>query len=153
MKIDIREAKPKDFKRLEELLSQNGMLNSPEVDGCKAMKRVYEKMGKYFLIAEINDYVVGMIRGCYDGSRAMVQEIVVDKEYQKRGIGRRMMYDLASRFKSDGAPSISVTSAKKTKKYYKNLGFSDLPVTLMVAFDINKVIKKSYVEVNKDEKS
>jgi N-acetylglutamate synthase-like GNAT family acetyltransferase len=153
MKVDIREAKPKDFKRLEELLSQNSMLNSPEVDGCKAMKKVYEKMGKYFLIAEIDNYVVGMIRGCYDGSRAVIHQIAVDKKYQTRSIGKKMVYALALRFKSDGAPSISVTATKKTKKYYKELGFSYLPITLMVAFDINKVIKKSHVEVNKDEKS
>lgn len=151
MKVDIREAKPRDFKRLEELLSQNSMLNSPDVDGCKAMKRVYEKMGRYFLIAEIDNYVVGIIRGCYDGSRAVIHQIAVDKKYQKRSIGKKMIYELASRFKSDGAPSISVTATKKTKKYYKVLGFFYLPITLMVAFDINKVIKKSNTKVDKDE--
>lgn len=149
MNVKIREAEPEDFKRLEEILLQNNMLNSPEVDGCKAMKRVYEKMGKYFLIAETDDYIIGMIRGCYDGSRAMIYQIAVDKKYQKRGIGKKMIYELALRFKSDCAPSVSVTSTKKTKGYYKNLGFSDLPITLMVAFDINMVIKRSGIKVSR----
>ena len=121
MEVKIREAVFEDFGRLEEILLQNDMLTSPEVEG----------------------YAVGMIRGCYDGSRAIIHQMAVDKTYQKRDVGKRMLYELASRFKGDGAPSISVTATKKSRKYYKNLSFSDLPITLMVSFDINKVIKKT----------
>lgn len=143
MEVKIREAVFEDFGRLEEILLQNDMLTSPEIDGKEAMQRVSERMGRYFLVAEVEGYAVGMIRGCYDGSRAIIHQMAVDKTYQKRDVGKRMLYELASRFKGDGAPSISVTATKKSRKYYKNLSFSDLPITLMVSFDINKVIKKT----------
>jgi predicted N-acetyltransferase YhbS len=107
------------------------------------MEEMTKRMGNYFLIAELDSYVVGMIRGCYDGSRALLHQMAVDKKYQKLGIGKLMIYELASRFKSDGAKSISVTSTEKSKAYYSSLGFSDLPITLMVCFDIGHAIKKT----------
>lgn len=143
MEVKIREAVFEDFVRLEEILLQNDMLTSPEIDGKEAMQRISERMGRYFLVAEVDDYAIGMIRGCYDGSRAIIHQMVVDKKYHKRSVGKRMLYELASRFKDDGAPSISVTATKKSRKYYKSLSFSDLPITLMVSFNINKVIKKT----------
>jgi len=143
MPIKVREAMPADFERLEKILSQNEMLNYPEIDGKEAMQRVYERMDRYFLVAEIDGRVVGVIRGCYDGSRALIHQMAVDKKYQEQGVGKRMMYEIASRFKSDGAPSISVTATENSKSYYDSLNFSDLPITLMVALDINYVIEKT----------
>ncbi len=136
----IREAQPDDFVRLEEILSQNNMLDYPEVDGKGAMQKIHEKAGRYFLVAEEDGVVAGMIRGCYDGSRALIHQMAVDKNYQRQGIGRLMIHELASRFYSDGAPTISVTSMESSKGYYSHLGFSDLPVTVMVGFDIKKVL-------------
>src|SRR3989338_64119 len=113
MGIKIREAKPTDFDRLEEILSQNDMLTSPKTDDKESMKEIYQRMGRYFIIAEIDGYPVGMIRGCYDGSRALIHQIVVDKKYQRQGIGKRLIYEIASRFRSDGAKTISVISKEK----------------------------------------
>ena len=139
--INIREAETEDFNKLEEILIQNNMLSSPEIDGIKAMVRIKKLSGRYFLVAEFDSLVIGFIRGCYDGSRALLHQMAVDKKYQKRGIGKLMIYELASRFKSDGAKSIAVTSTEKSKTYYSSLGFSDMPITLMVCFDIGDAIK------------
>jgi len=141
--IRVREAKQLDFARLEEILLQNGMLTSPEIDGKEAMHKIRELAGRYFLVAELDNLVVGMVRACYDGSRALVHQMAVDKRYQKQGIGKMLIYNLASRLRSDGAKSISVTATEKSKSYYAHLSFSDLPITLMVCFDINDVIKKT----------
>ncbi|MBI4096027.1 MAG: GNAT family N-acetyltransferase [DPANN group archaeon] len=141
MVTKIREAKPMDFDRLEEILAQNNMLTSPEIDGKEAMREIHKQMEKYFLVAEIDSRVVGIIRGCYDGSRALIHQMAVDKNYQKQGIGKQMISEIALRFKSDGAKSISITATEKSKKYYEKLGFYDLPITLMVCFDIEEAIK------------
>ena len=52
MGIKIREAKPTDFDRLEEILSQNDMLTSPKTDDKESMKEIYQRMGRDFIIAE-----------------------------------------------------------------------------------------------------
>ncbi len=141
--IRIRKAEPKDFERIEEMLIQNDMLKYPDIDGKKAMRRIYEKSGEYFLVAEINNYVIGMVRGCYDGSRALIHQIVVDKNYQGIGIGKKLINEIASRFKLHGAPTVSITSTEESENYYKELGFLDLPIKLMVAFNINDIINKT----------
>lgn len=143
MDIKIRETELKDFRRLEEILLQNDMLSCPEVDGKERMDEIRARMSRYFLVAEVDGYIVGMIRGCYDGSRALIHQMAVDKSYQKQGIGKKMLHEIALRFKSAGAPSVSVTSTEQSKSYYNQLNFSDLPITLMVAFNIDEVIENT----------
>ncbi len=146
----IREAEEKDFDKLEKILLENDMLNSPEIDGKEAMKRVKELMGKYFLVAELGEEVVGLIRGCYDGSRALIHQMAVTRKQQRRGVGKAMLYELCSRFKQDKAPSVSVTSEQNSRDYYTKLGFFNLAISLMVAFDITKVMNKTYPTYPKD---
>ena len=62
---------------------------------------------------------------------------------QRQGVGKRLLHELAVRFQTDGAPSLSVTATADSKQYYAGLGFSDVPITLMVAFDIDSVVKKT----------
>ena len=143
MPIRIREAKPHDFALLEAILAQHGMLTSPGVDGKAAMRRIRAQMGRYFLVAERGGEIVGMIRGCYDGSRALVHQMAVAQGAQRQGVGKRLLHELAVRFQTDGAPSLSVTATADSKQYYAGLGFSDVPITLMVAFDIDSVVKKT----------
>ncbi len=142
MKLIIRRAIPIDFPILEHILKENNMLSSPETDGIKAMQRVYDFMPRYFLVAEQGSEIVGMIRGCYDGSRAIIHEVAVAPQYQKQGIGKKLVQSLASRFKQDGAQTIGATSTEGAKTYYEKLSFTSLPVTLMVGFDIDKVIER-----------
>lgn len=140
MEIHIREAKPEDFDRLEEILIENDMLSYPEIDGRDAMQRIYERMRKYFLVAETQKEVVGIIRGVYDGSRAMIHQIAVDPEYQRKGVGKRLIKELAERFREDKASTISVTVTEKSINYFRHLGFFNIPITLMLSPDINCII-------------
>ncbi len=135
----IKEACEIDFAQIEALLAENNML-IPEIDGPKAMKRIKEKMGRYFLVAEEDNIVLGFIRATYDGSRAMIQQMAVKKAYQRKGIGKKLIFEVCKRLKEDGAPTVSVTSTEKSGTYYEKLSFKKLPITLMLADDINKVM-------------
>lgn len=140
MEIKVREAKPNDFERLEEILKQNNMFQYPKIDGKKAMQRIYKKIGRYFLVAETPEKVVGFIRGVYDGSRAMIHQIAVDLKYQGKGIGNKLINKIAIRFKEDGALTLAVTVRPNSKNYFKYKGFSEIPITLMLHHDINSLI-------------
>jgi N-acetylglutamate synthase-like GNAT family acetyltransferase len=139
--IKIREAEPLDFEKLENILIQNNMLHTSEIDGKESMYRIKERMGRYFLIAEMENSIVGLVRGVYDGSRALVHQIAIDIKYQKQGIGTILMSEIALRFKEDGASTIAVTSTKDAESFYKKLKFFDVQINCMVAFDINKCIR------------
>jgi len=139
--IKIREAEPLDFEKLENILIQNNMLHTSEIDGKESMYRIKERMGRYFLIAEMENSIVGLVRGVYDGSRALVHQIAIDIKYQKQGIDTILMSEIALRFKEDGASTIAVTSTKDAESFYKKLKFFDVQINCMVAFDINKCIR------------
>ncbi len=136
----IKEAEEEeDFAQIAAILDENNML-VPKIDGPKAMTRVMEKMGRYFLAAKENNLVLGFIRATYDGSRAMIQQMAVKNAYQRKGIGKKLIFEVCRRLKEDGAPTISVTSTEKSCPYYEKLSFKKLTITLMLADDINKVI-------------
>ncbi|HTY44232.1 MAG TPA: GNAT family N-acetyltransferase [Patescibacteria group bacterium] len=143
MRIKVRETGYKDFEQLENILIENDMLACPEIDGKEVMYRIRLKAEKYFLVAEADGKIVGLIRGCYDGSRALIHQMAVLKDYQRKGIGKALMNELAKRFRQDGALSISVTSGKDSESYYKGLGFQDPEIKLLIGYDINEVIEKT----------
>lgn len=138
--INIKEVtNEKDFAQIEAILSENNML-IPQIDGQEAMKRIKEKMGRYFLVAKENDLVLGFIRATYDGSRAMIQQMAVKLAHQRKGIGKKLILETCKRLKEGGAPTVSVTSTEKSGSYYEKLSFKKLPITLMLAEDIDRVI-------------
>lgn len=104
----IRDFEVKDADRIVEILKANQQYGHPEMDGPEAMKRVAECQAAEFLVAEEDGQVVGMIRGVFDGSRAIIYIASVHPDYQRRGIGRALVRAIAERFKARGAQNLSV---------------------------------------------
>ncbi len=92
------------------------------------------------MVAKDADAVIGFIRAVYDGSRALIHQMAVRKSNQRKGIGKKLILEICKRLKEDGAPTVSVTVTEKSASYYQSLSFKKLPITLMLADDINKVI-------------
>jgi hypothetical protein len=53
-----------------------------------------------------------------------------------------LLHEIALRFKSDGA-TIAVTAGNSSEEYYDSVSFSKIPVKLMVAENIDKVLEKT----------
>lgn len=137
--IDVVEAQEEDFAQIEGILAENGML-VPLIDGREAMKRIRERMGRYFLVAKEDGLAVGFIRAAYDGSRAIIHQMAVSASCQRKGVGRKLLYAVCTRLQQDGAPTVSVTATEQSRPYYQELSFKRLPITLLLAEDIRKVI-------------
>ena len=135
----IRPFKTADLEAIVAILEANGQLVVPAVDGPVALRRVSQLTGAFFLVAELENRVVGMVRGVWDGSRALVHQLSVDPGYQRQGIGSALMRALAHRFREHGAPSLAVTATEKTSRFYERLGFAPTPVVFMIARDIRTV--------------
>lgn len=106
--MNIRDFEARDSDRIVEILKANQQYGHPEMDGPEAMARVAECQAAEFLVAEEEGQVVGMIRGVFDGSRAIIQIASVHPNHQRKGIGRALVYAIAERFKERGARNISV---------------------------------------------
>ena len=87
MKIKIREFEEEDIPEIIGILKLNNQYGHPEVDGPQAMKRVKACKAAIFLVCEVDGKVVGLVRGVYDGSRAIIHLLSVHPSYQGQGIG------------------------------------------------------------------
>jgi len=88
-----------------------------------------------FLLAEVDGQIVGAVMGGFDGRRGMVYHLAVDRPYQGRGIGKRLMAELESRLKVKGCIKyyLLVTHENvEAQAFYRHLGWEDMTVALKI---------------------
>lgn len=136
--MKIRDFQPQDVDAMVNILKANQQYGHPEIDGPEAMLRVHNCTAAEFLVAEEEENVaVGMIRGAYDGSRAIIYLASVHPDHQRRGIGRALVLEIADRFKERGARSIAVIVPGDVV-FWKKMHFRQT-TRVMQAFPIDTV--------------
>lgn len=130
--LSIRNFSESDILVLIDILKRNGQFDHPAVEGRDAMKRVAKCSASVFLVAEEDNRVMGLVRGVYDGSRAMIHQLSVDPNYQGRGVGRALLDAVCKEFRKRNAPTVSVTVTERSGPFWEKLGFKRLPVFLML---------------------
>jgi N-acetylglutamate synthase-like GNAT family acetyltransferase len=68
-----------------EILTLNDQYGMPAIDGPDAKQRLQACSAVVFLVCEGTGRVVGLIRGTYDGSRAMIHLLSVHPAHQRQG--------------------------------------------------------------------
>ena len=137
--MEIRDFRPEDADALVDILKANQQYGHAAIDGPQAMMRVYGCAAAQFLVAEEENRVVGMVRGTYDGSRAVIYLASVHPDYQRRGIGRALVMEIARRFKERGAGSIAVI-VPGDADFWKKMKFRQT-TRVMQAFPIDQVLE------------
>lgn len=81
-----------------------------------------------FVIASIEDQIVGMGRAISDGiSDAYLQDVTVKQDYRRRKIGKKIVKALVSRLHRDGLKWIGLIAERGSRDFYKQLGFKEMP--------------------------
>jgi len=137
--MEIRDFRPEDVEALVNILKANQQYGHPDIDGPEAMLRVHQCEAAQFLVAEQKGQVVGMIRGTYDGSRAVIYLASVHPGHQRQGIGRALVTAIAQRFRDRGAGSISVI-VPGDLAFWKTMNFRQT-TRVMHAYPIDEVWK------------
>ena len=119
----IRDLEFADIEEIVEILELNGQYGFPGVDGPEAMKRVKACSAAVFLVCEMDGKVVGVIRGNYDGSRAIIHQLSVHPAYQRQGIGTNLVNQIVKRFQQMGAPTVSATVTEQSLPFWEKVGF------------------------------
>ena len=127
----IRDFQLTDRDEIVEILKLNNQYSFPEVDGPEAMKRVKACSAAVFLVCEIDGRVVGVVRGNYDGSRAIVHQLSVHPTYQRQGIGTALVKEIVKRFQRRGAPTVSATVTEESLPFWQKVGFRKTKVFLV----------------------
>lgn len=134
----IRDFRVEDVDTLVEILKANQQYSHPEIDGPAAMLRVHACKAAEFLVAEQEGQALGMIRGTYDGSRAIIYLASVHPDHQRQGIGRALVTEIARRFKERGAGSIAVI-VPGDARFWKKMSFRQT-TRVMQAYPIHQVL-------------
>lgn len=125
---EIRGFEPGDVPHLIEILRCNGQYDHPEVEGPEAMLRFRGHQGAVFLV--VGRPPVGLVRGIYDGSRALIHLLSVHPARQGKGLGRSLVEACVAQLHSLGAPSVSATTSPASLGFWEKLGFAPLDVRL-----------------------
>ncbi len=79
-----------------------------------------------FLVAEIDEQIIGTVLGGFDGRRGMVYHLAVEHNYRKMGIGAALMKELEFRMKQKGCirSYLMVTRENlEAIRFYENSGW------------------------------
>ncbi len=123
MSVHIRPFVETDCERLVEILELNGQYGHPDVEGPAAMKRVAACPAAFFFVAEVDGRSQGLVRGNYDGSRAMIHLLSICPDVQRQGIGTALVAAVEHEVRGRGAPSLSVTVTDESAGFWEKLGF------------------------------
>ncbi|MDP2858076.1 MAG: GNAT family N-acetyltransferase [Bacillota bacterium] len=136
--MQIRDFRETDCDPLIAILRTNLQYGDPESDGPEAMRRVQACPAALFLVAEEDGVAVGLLRGVYDGSKALIHIVSVRPDHQRRGIGTALVREAARRFRERGATSLAVTVPGDNLAFWKRLSFR-LTTRIMAAHRIDAV--------------
>ncbi len=96
--------------------------NPPKVD----IQRKLSMQRDLFLVATIDETVVGSAMSGYDGHRGWVYYVAVHPSYQRQGIGRELMAAVEERLTRLGCPKINLqvrASNQGAAAFYQKLGY------------------------------
>ena len=97
---------------------------------------------QFVFVSVVDEKIVGYLAGSiyndlsysyYDGLTAEANNMFILREYRAYGIGRKLMNSFVEWCKLNNAKRIMVTASSKnerTIKFYRNMGFEDINLTL-----------------------
>ena len=104
--------------------------NDPEKDILAKIKFQPD----WFLVGVINGKIISTVMVGYEGHRGWINYLAVSPEFQRKGIGTRMMIEAEHLLKAVGCPKINLqirTSNTDVILFYESLGYSPDDVVSM----------------------
>ncbi|MFX0024209.1 MAG: GNAT family N-acetyltransferase [Candidatus Hermodarchaeota archaeon] len=106
-------------------------------DTKEEIKRILDKNPQLFLIGKIDQKIIGVVMGGFDGRRGYVHHLAVDPDYQKKGYGKMIMDELILRFRKLGVHKVHLFIEKYNKEvvnFYQNLGWEIRDDLIMMSY-------------------
>lgn len=129
MQVDNIEIKPYqagDERQVIDLWDRCNLI-VPHNDPKRDIRRKLSVQSELFLVGLIDGVVIATAMAGFDGHRGWINYLAVAPEYQRLGIGRRMMAEAEARLRELGCPKINLqirTSNTGVIEFYEKIGFS-----------------------------
>ena len=123
--VQVRQYRPEDECQVVDLWMRCGLV-VPQNDPKRDIELKMRRQPELFLVAAMDERVVGTVMGGYDGHRGWINYLAVSPDLQRRGIGRIMMRQAETRLRELGCPKINLqvrTSNSSVIEFYERIGF------------------------------
>jgi len=127
--VNIRQVQKKDLETISKLLVKvfdESLSSNFTKQSAKEFKKnhlseqsLYSRMSKLMFVAEDKGKIIGFI----EANSNNLQLFFVDKEYQGKGIGKRLLNKIEKMVKNNKANSIHVDASIEAEIVYQSLGF------------------------------
>ncbi len=117
-------------------------------DTIDEVTRVFNRNPNLFLIGKIQERVMAVVMGAFDGRRGYVHHLAVDPDYQKRGFGKTIMDALVEQFRKMDIHKVHLFIEKSNRnvvEFYNNLGWDVRKDLIMMSYVPNKKLYKRYL--------
>ena len=115
---------PEEYMELRKMV---GWMEFPLEEAKNCVENAY-----MVLCVRDDDKAIGVVRLLWDGGYvAFLSDVIVAPEYQKQGIGKKLVESVIQRIKDDMKPGFKVklnlNAAKGEEPFYEKLGFKVRP--------------------------
>ena len=85
---------------------------------------IYDEYKKFYITAKLDEIVIGVLSGYTVFAEIYVDDLWIDRNYRKKGYGRKLLLYLENKYTNSGYNNINlVTSAFQAPKFYENCGY------------------------------
>jgi ribosomal protein S18 acetylase RimI-like enzyme len=98
----------------------------PQNDPAKDIRRKLQDSAELFLVAQLDDAIVGTVMAGYEGHRGWINYLAVARDCRRNGIGRQLMAAAEQRLRDLGCPKINLqvrTTNREVIAFYQSIGF------------------------------
>ncbi|MGA7272777.1 MAG: GNAT family N-acetyltransferase [Acidimicrobiia bacterium] len=94
---------PQDYPAVRALWEHSGPgIQLGRSDESQEIVKKLQRDPELFLVAEVDDLIVGVVVGGFDGRRGIVYHLAVNQAYRSRGIAAALMETLEERLRAKG---------------------------------------------------
>lgn len=120
-------------------------INIGSSDTLEEINKMLQRNPDFFLIGKINDKIISVVIGGFDGRRGYVHHLAVDPDYQKKGYGKKVIDALIEKFRELRVHKIHLFIEKYNKdvvEFYQNLGWEIREDLIMMSYIPDKELYK-----------
>ena len=117
-------------------------------DTIDEVTRVLNRNPDLFLIGRVQEKIIAVVMGTFDGRRGYVHHLAVDPDYQKMGFGKSIMEALIEQFRTKNIQKVHLFIEKTSKtvvEFYNNLGWDVREELIMMSFVPDEKLYKRHM--------
>ena len=124
----IRDYRQGDFPQIEKLWKETGVYRPERGDTHETILRCNETGGKFLVLEDKNEQIIGTSWLTWDGRRVIIQYVAVLPSMQGKGYGRKLAVEALKCAREKGTPvKLEVHRDNRTAvSLYRELGFEIL---------------------------